>query len=399
MEKNKKKRLWLLVAILILTNVFTFALATSGSLILGNRLLITVDDEETKNGIIKLLALKSQIEEEYYQDVDSKTLMEGAVKGMFESLDDPYSAYFTQEEYESYMASATGVYEGIGVVVSEDDNQNTFVIAPQKGTPADVAGIQTGDQIIRVDGEDVTSLGVDEVVSRVRGPADSQVTVTIARDGQEMDFTLTRSSIETTTVDSRVINGVGYIQISEFASNTAEEFNQQLDDLLSQNITGLVIDLRSNPGGNVQVAVDIADRLLGETVVVYTEDKDGNRTDYKSDATEQLVLPMTVLVDGGSASSSEILAGALQDTQTATLVGTTTYGKGVVQIIKGLDGEGGFKVTNSEYFTPNGRNIQGVGLEPDVTIEATDYMINNYFTDEEDVQLQKALEVISQKNQ
>lgn len=397
MEKNKKKWLLLLVAILILTNLFTFALATSGSLILGNRMLITVDDEETKNGIIKLLALKSQIEEEYYQDVDSKTLMEGAIKGMFESLDDPYSAYFTQEEYESYMASATGIYEGIGVVVSEDDNQNTFVIAPQKGTPADLAGIQSGDQIIRVDGEDVTTLGVDEVVSRVRGPADSQVTVTIARDGQEMDFTLTRSSIETTTVDSRVIDGVGYIQISEFASNTAEEFNSQLDNLLSQNITGLVIDLRSNPGGNVQVAVDIADRLLGETVVVYTEDKDGNRTDYKSDAAEALDLPMVVLVDGGSASSSEILAGALQDTQAATLVGTTTYGKGVVQIIKGLDGEGGFKVTNSEYFTPNGRNIQGVGLEPDVTIEATDYMVNNYFTDEEDVQLQQALEVISQK--
>jgi len=397
MEKNKKKWLLLLVAILILTNLFTFALATSGSLILGNRMLITVDDEETKNGIIKLLALKNQIEEEYYQDVDSKTLMEGAIKGMFESLDDPYSAYFTQEEYESYMASATGIYEGIGVVVSEDDNQNTFVIAPQKGTPADLAGIQSGDQIIRVDGEDVTTLGVDEVVSRVRGPADSQVTVTIARDGQEMDFTLTRSSIETTTVDSRVIDGVGYIQISEFASNTAEEFNSQLDNLLSQNITGLVIDLRSNPGGNVQVAVDIADRLLGETVVVYTEDKDDNRTDYKSDAAEELDLPMVVLVDGGSASSSEILAGALQDTQAATLVGTTTYGKGVVQIIKGLDGEGGFKVTNSEYFTPNGRNIQGVGLEPDVTIEATDYMVNNYFTDEEDVQLQQALEVISQK--
>jgi carboxyl-terminal processing protease len=397
MEKNKKKWLLLLVAILILTNLFTFALATSGSLILGNRMLITVDDEETKNGIIKLLALKNQIEEEYYQDVDSKTLMEGAIKGMFESLDDPYSAYFTQEEYESYMASATGIYEGIGVVVSEDDNQNTFVIAPQKGTPADLAGIQSGDQIIRVDGEDVTTLGVDEVVSRVRGPADSQVTVTIARDGQEMDFTLTRSSIETTTVDSRVIDGVGYIQISEFASNTAEEFNSQLDNLLSQNITGLVIDLRSNPGGNVQVAVDIADRLLGETVVVYTEDKDGNRTDYKSDAAEELDLPMVVLVDGGSASSSEILAGALQDTQAATLVGTTTYGKGVVQIIKGLDGEGGFKVTNSEYFTPNGRDIQGVGLEPDVTIEATDYMVNNYFTDEEDVQLQQALEVISQK--
>lgn len=399
MKKNKKKWLWLLVAILIFTNVFTFALATSGSLIFGNRMLITVDDEETKNGIIKLLALKGQIEDEYYQDVDSKVLMEGAIKGMFESLDDPYSAYFTQEEYESYMASATGIYEGIGVVVSEDDNQNTFVIAPQKGTPADEAGIQTGDQIIRVDGEDVTTLGVDEVVSRVRGPAESQVTVTIARDGQEMDFTLTRSSIETKTVDSRVIDGIGYIQISEFASNTAEEFNNQLDSLLTQNISGLVIDLRSNPGGNVQVAVDIADRLLGETVVVYTEDKDGNRTDYKSDATEQLNLPMAVLVDGGSASSSEILAGALQDTQAATLVGTTTYGKGVVQIIKGLDSEGGFKVTNSEYFTPNGRNIQGVGLEPDITIEATDYMINNYFTDEEDVQLQQALDVIRQKNQ
>lgn len=393
-NNNKKRRVILVIVLLLVTNIITFIFTNAGNLLLGNKVLISADSQEMVDGINKLLELKGQISTEYYKDVDDKTLMEGAIKGMFDSLDDPYSTYFTNEEFKTYMESATGVYEGVGIVVSEDEQGGTYVIAPQKGTPADVAGIKTGDRIIKVNGEDVSTLGSEEVVMRVRGPADTTVDVTIARGEEMIDLKLTRKAIEAKTVDSRVIGNAGYIQITEFTNKTAIDFASQLDELLSQNISGLVIDLRGNPGGGVTEAVAIADRLLGKTTVVYMVDKEGKRTDYNSDDTQRLELPMVVLVDGGSASSAEILAGALQDTGVTPLVGTKTFGKGIVQEVISLKDGSGFKVTNSEYFTPNGNGINKKGLEPNVIVEASDFMRNNIFTDEEDVQLQKALETL-----
>ena len=397
-NKSKKTKLIVIAVVLIITNIITFTVATTGNFLVGNKLIVTVDSNETAAGIKKLLALKEQIGLEYYQDVDNTTLIDGAIKGMFDSLGDPYSTYFTSEEFSKYMEMATGVYEGIGVVVTEDEQGVTYVIAPQKGTPAEAAGIKTGDKIIKVDGEDVTTIGSDAVVAKVKGPADTTVNITIARGEEIIEMSLVRKTIEARTAESRVIGDKGYIQISEFTDKTADDFETQLGELLAQNITGLVIDLRSNPGGGVQEAVEIADRILGETMVVYTVDKNGNKTEYTSDGTEQLNLPMVALVDGGSASSAEILAGALQDTGAAQLIGTKTFGKGIVQEIISLTDGGGFKVTNSEYFTPNGNNIHEKGLEPNVVIEATDFMKNNLFTDEEDVQLQKALQILSGTN-
>lgn len=397
-NKSKKTKLIVIIVVLIITNIITFTVATTGNFLIGNKLIVTVDSSETAMGIKKLLALKEQIGLEYYKDVDNTTLIDGAIKGMFESLGDPYSTYFTSAEFSKYMELATGVYEGIGVVVTEDDQGVTYVIAPQKGTPAEEAGIKTGDKIIKVDGEDVTTIGSDAVVAKVKGPADTTVTITIARGEEIIEMQLVRKTIEAKTVESRVIGDKGYIQISEFTDKTAVDFETQLNELMAQNITGLVIDLRSNPGGGVKEAVEIADRILGETMVVYTVDKNGDKEEYKSDGTEQLNLPMVALVDGGSASSAEILAGALQDTGAAQLVGTKTFGKGIVQEIISLTDGGGFKVTNSEYFTPNGNNIHEKGLEPNIVIEATDFMKNNFFTDEEDVQLQKALQVLSGTN-
>ena len=397
-NKSKKTKLIVIAVVLIITNIITFTVATTGNFLVGNKLIVTVDSNETAAGIKKLLALKEQIGLEYYQDVDNTTLIDGAIKGMFDSLGDPYSTYFTSEEFSKYMEMATGVYEGIGVVVTEDEQGVTYVIAPQKGTPAEAAGIKTGDKIIKVDGEDVTTIGSDAVVAKVKGPADTTVNIAIARGEEIIEMSLVRKTIEARTVESRVIGDKGYIQISEFTDKTADDFETQLGELLAQNITGLVIDLRSNPGGGVQEAVEIADRILGETMVVYTVDKNGNKTEYTSDGTEQLNLPMVALVDGGSASSAEILAGAFQDTGAAQLIGTKTFGKGIVQEIISLTDGGGFKVTNSEYFTPNGNNIHEKGLEPNVVIEATDFMKNNLFTDEEDVQLQKALQILSGTN-
>ncbi|MDO9492935.1 S41 family peptidase [Acetobacterium sp.] len=397
-NKSKKTKIIVIIVVLIITNIITFTVATTGNFLIGNKMIVNVDSSETAAGIKKLLLLKDQIGLEYYKDVDNTTLLDGAIKGMFDSLGDPYSTYFTSEEFSKYMESATGVYEGIGVVVTEDDQGYTTVIAPQKGTPAEEAGIKTGDKIIKVDGEDVSTIGSDAVVAKVKGPADTTVNITIARGEEIIEMQLVRKTIEAKTVESRVIGDKGYIQISEFTDKTADDFETQLGELLAQNITGLVIDLRSNPGGGVKEAVEIADRILGETMVVYTVDKNGNKTDYKSDGTEQLALPMVALVDGGSASSAEILAGALQDTGAAQLVGTKTFGKGIVQEIISLTDGGGFKVTNSEYFTPNGNNIHEKGLEPNIAIEATDFMKNNIFTDEEDNQLQKALQVLSGTN-
>ncbi|WP_303866975.1 S41 family peptidase [Acetobacterium wieringae] len=397
-NKSKKAKLIVVIVVLIITNIITFTVATTSNYLVGNKLIVTVDSSETAAGIKKLLALKEQIDLEYYKDVDNTTLIDGAIKGMFDSLGDPYSSYFTSEEFKKYMESATGVYEGIGVVVTEDDQGVTYVIAPQKDTPADQAGIKTGDKIIKVDGEDVSTIGSDAVVAKVKGPADTTVNITLLRGEEVIDMQLVRKVIEAKTVESRVIGDKGYIQISEFTDKTADDFDTQLNELLAQNITGLVIDLRSNPGGGVKEAVEIADRILGETLVVYTVDKNGNKTEYTSDGTEQLSLPMVALVDGGTASSAEILAGALQDTGAAQLIGTKTFGKGIVQEIISLTDGGGFKVTNSEYFTPNGNNIHEKGLEPNSVIEATDFMKNNFFTDEEDVQLQKALQVLSGTN-
>jgi len=397
-NKQNKTKLVVIIVVLIITNMITFAVATTSNVLLGNKMIITVDSNETAAGIKKLLVLKEQIASEYYQDVNNTTLIDGAIKGMFESLGDPYSTYYTSEEFSKYMEMATGSYEGIGVVVAEDEQGYTYVIAPQKGTPADDAGIKTGDKIIKVDGEDVSTIGADAVVAKVKGPADSMVNITIARGEEIIDLELVRKTIEAVTVRSRVIGDKGYIQISEFTDKTADDFETQINELMAQNITGLVIDLRSNPGGGVKEAVEIADRILGQTVVVYTVDKKGNKTDYTSDGEEQLSLPMVALVDGGTASSAEILAGALQDTGAAQLVGTKTFGKGIVQEVISLTDGGGFKVTNSEYFTPNGNNIHEKGLEPNIVIEATDFMMNNIFTDEEDVQLQKALEVLGVTN-
>lgn len=397
-NKTKKTKLIVIIAVLIITNMITFTVAITSNMLLGNKLIVTVDSSETAAGIKKLLVLKEQIASEYYQDVDNTTLIDGAIKGMFDSLGDPYSTYFTSAEFSKYMEMATGIYEGIGVVVTEDEQGYTYVIAPQKGTPAEAAGIKTGDKIIKVDGEDVSTLGSDAVVSKVKGPADTIVNITIARGEEIIEMELVRKTIEAKTVESRVIGDKGYIQISEFTDKTADDFETQLSELLAQNITGLVIDLRSNPGGGVREAVEIADRILGQTVVVYTVDKNDKKTEYASDGEEQLNLPMVALVDGGTASSAEILAGALQDTGVAQLVGTKTFGKGIVQEIISLTDGGGFKVTNSEYFTPNGNSIHEKGLEPNIVIEATEFMMNNLFTDQEDVQLQKALEVLSTSN-
>ncbi|MDD2414296.1 MAG: S41 family peptidase [Eubacteriaceae bacterium] len=394
--KNKKK-LILLIAIIVISNIGTYFFTVNGMLSFGHHYVFSTGDEEVADHVSKLLELEKIIQSDYYKDVDEATVMDGAIKGMFDAIGDKYSAYYTKDEFKSLMETSTGTYEGIGIVVTEDDDKNTVVVTPYKGTPAGDAGIQTGDVIIKVDGEDVTGKGSDYAVSKMRGDAGTKVNVTVKRNDQEISYDLERQSIDEQTVSSSVINdNVGYISISEFTQKTGDDFNSQLNDLQAKGITSLVIDLRYNGGGLVDSAVSVADRLLGDTEVVYTVKKDGERQDYKSSGDVKFDKPIVVLVNEGTASASEILAGAIQDTGAGTLVGTKTFGKGIVQEVKSLSDGSGYKLTTAEYFTPNGRNIHGIGLTPNTVIDQNpDYKNTLSVPQDQDTQLQKALEIVS----
>ncbi len=405
----------------------------------GNRVVVTANNEETARGLQKLAFLKEKIDETYYQDIDDQVLLEGAMKGMFEATGDQYSGYFDQEafqnlmetstgsfsgigvvvtedenqttmvvtpykntdQYSGYfdqeafqnlMETSTGSFSGIGVVVTEDENQTTMVVTPYKNTPAGNAGVQSGDKIIAVNDEDVTGKGMDYTVDLMRGEAGTPVKISVQRGEETHSFDLVREQIDTPTVDSKNIDGIGYISISEFTQKTSEDFNTQLDALLAQNISGLIIDLRYNGGGLITSSVAVADRLLGDTEIVYTVNKNGDRKDYRSTADVQLDIPLVVLVNEGTASASEILSGAIQDTGKGTLLGTKTFGKGIVQDVVPLSDGSGYRLTSATYFTPNGRSIHGEGLTPDVVVdqnEAYQKVLN--VPEDQDVQLQNAL--------
>lgn len=396
MNKGQKtKCIVIAVIVLIITNLATFYFTLNGNIVFGNKVVLETDSQEMANGLQKLVSLKRHIDAEYYKDVDDKTLMEGAMKGLFEATGDKYSAYYTEEEFQKLMESSTGTYSGIGIVVTEDENGTTTVVTPYRNTPAANAGIQINDKIIKVNGEDVSTKGSEYTVSLMRGEAGTPVEITILRDGQEQNLNLTRQNIDTPTVDSKVIDGMGYIVISEFTNKTSDDFNTQLEALLGQNIGGLIIDLRYNGGGVVPSAVAVADRLLGETTVVYTVEKDGKRKDYDSTDEVKLNLPVMVLVNEGTASSSEILAGAIQDTKSGKLIGTQTFGKGIVQEVVPLKDKTGYKLTNAEYFTPNGNNIDQKGLAPDIVVEQNEAYKNTLnVPEDQDTQLQKAMELL-----
>ncbi|MEG1694684.1 MAG: S41 family peptidase [Eubacterium sp.] len=388
------------IIVIVITNFLTFYLTANGNLSLGNKVVLDVNSQEMADGLRKLVTLKAHIDKEYYKDVDDTVLIEGAMKGMFEATGDKYSGYYPKEEFKKLMETSTGTYSGIGVVVTEDDNGTTTVVTPYKKTPAGEAGVQIGDKIIKVNDEDVSTKGVDYTVNLMRGEPGTPVNVTVFRESGEQTFNLTRQQINTPTVDSKVSGSTGIIAITEFTEKTSDDFNEQLDALLAQNITGLIIDLRYNGGGLVTSSVAIADRLLGETTVVYTVDKNGKRKDYNSTEDVKLELPIAMLVNEGTASASEILSGAIQDTKAGTLIGNQTFGKGIVQEVVPLKDDSGYKLTNAEYFTPAGRNINEKGLTPDVGVDQSEeYKKILNVPEERDLQLQKAFEVLQMPQQ
>ncbi len=359
--------------------------------------------EVTDQDVMKKIdRLEGLINKYYMEDVDKNTMAEGIYKGLLSSLKDPYSVYYTKDEYAALMESSSGIYYGIGATVSADAKTGILsIVKPFVGGPANKAGILPGDVLYKVNGEEVTGKDITEVVGKIKGEEGSKVTVSIIREGKSkpVDYTIVRKKVEVPTIEYQMLdNKIGYIAVSEFDEVTAEQFRAAVDDLEKQGEKGLVIDIRNNPGGLLDTVVDMLKRMLPSGMIVYTEDKYGNRDEYKSDGKEEFNKPLAVLINGNSASASEIFAGAIQDYKKGTLVGTTSFGKGIVQSILPLNDGTAIKVTVSKYYTPKGRNIHKIGITPDVTVELKESLRQKVVIDKnEDNQLQKALQILNKQ--
>lgn len=353
---------------------------------------IISSDTETK-----LSYLKKLIDETYLHDVKEKDLNEGIYKGYVEGLGDQYSAYYDKKETKELTESLDGSFSGIGAVMTQDASSGVITITRvYDDSPAKKAGIKTGDILYRVEEKTVTGKDLDKVVSWIKGKKGTKVNLTLLRgtNSDKIKVTATRDVINVETVKYKVLeNQIGYISISEFDSVTGAQFAKVLKQLQKKNIEGLVVDLRNNPGGSLSTVCDILDSILPKGLIVYTKDKNGKKEEYTSDEKHRLNLPMSVLVNGQSASASEIFAGAVQDYGKAEIIGTQTYGKGVVQNLFDLKDGTCVKLTTSEYFTPKGRNIDGKGITPDVKIE---YKYNAK-DPKADNQLDKAVSVVKDK--
>ena len=348
--------------------------------------------------VAKMKVIENVIDTYFYkEDVDKDAMVDGIFKGMVESLGDPYSEYYSKEELESLYQDSFGVYYGVGAYVSLD---TTTGLAKVSGiiadSPAEEADLRAEDIIYKVDDVDVTGMSLQETVSLIKGDENTTVKLTLIRDGKEIEKEVTRRKVESPTVKFEMLDdGMAYIQITEFDTVTVDQFTEAMAMARGNDMKGLILDLRSNPGGNLSSVVRIAKQMLPKGLIVYTEDRDGNREEYSCDGSKELDVPMVVLVNGNSASASEILAGAIKDYGIGTLVGTTTFGKGIVQRPIELSDGSAVKLTISSYYTPNGINIHGIGIKPDVECE---FDSERYYSDEAyDNQLEKAKEVLLQK--
>ena len=376
---------------------------TGGYLVIGENSVSTASSSDAldKNTVSKVEELVKYIDLYYNDEYTTEDIQNGMLSGVMEGLGDPYSVYYTKEKYKDLQMSTTGTYYGIGAGLAQ--NVDTMVVTISKvyeGTPAAEAGLLAGDKLVTVGDIDATSMEVSELVTHIRGKEGTKVHLKVYREStnEYLEFDVERKNIEFPSVEGKMLdNGIAYIQISEFQTNTATQFEEILANLEKQDMKGLIVDVRSNPGGLLKSVVQILDDILPEGTVVYTEDKYGKKDVYSSDA-KCINYPMVVLVNENSASASEIFAGAIKDYKYGTLVGTKTFGKGIVQSIFPLEDGDALKITTAKYFTPNGNYIHGVGIEPDVKLEyeysgKTDEAYDMKY----DNQLQKAIEIMNDK--
>ena len=350
------------------------------------------------NTIRKVKLLEGLVDTNYYKDdVDKTAEVEGMYKGLIDSLGDPYSVYYTEDELKELKAVTKGVYYGIGAYFGMDKERNIpMITGVMEGGPADEAGLMEGDVIYEVNKESTQGLSLDEVVAKIKGEKGTSVHLTLIREGQadNVEVDVTRNEIQVPTVSTELLkDGIGYLKITEFDEITTDQFTEGLAELRASNIKGLIIDLRNNPGGNLMTVCDIARQILPKGKIVYTVDRDGNKQDYTCDGSHQIDIPVVVLINQYSASASEILAGAIKDYGIGKLVGVTTFGKGIVQSVFDLNDGTAVKLTVSDYYTPKGFNIHKIGIEPDVEIELD---VDKAQNEKIDTQKDKAVEVMKE---
>lgn len=412
-EKKKPKARNGLLYGLILGIVLTAAVTTIGTRIYsnvsGNYLVIgpagvkqTPKDEVLDQATIqKVDELLSYVDLYYNDSYKESDIRDAIYKGTLSGLGDPYSVYYTADEYKDLQISTNGNYYGIGAALSQDAKTMEVTIAKvYTGTPAEEAGLKENDEIVKVDDYESTSMELSNLVKKIRGEEGTTVHLTIYRasDKRTFEVDVERKNVDLPSVNAQMLSGnIGYIQISEFQSNTAKQFKKALKELQNQQMKGLILDVRSNPGGLVTSVVDILDQILPKGTVVYTEDKYGKKETYTSDAS-CIDYPMAVLVNENSASASEILAGAIKDYKYGTLIGTKTFGKGIVQTLFPLKDGSAIKVTTAKYYTPKGHYIHGKGIKPDITLKYKYSGPEDKSYDMKyDNQLQKAIEVVSEQ--
>lgn len=350
----------------------------------------------------KLTFLQMLVDNYYLEDVGKVSFSDGIYKGFISSLKDPYSTYYTKEEYSALMESSSGVYCGIGATVSQNAKTGVITIVKPFATgPAYKVGILPGDILYKVNEEAVTGEDLTEVVSKMKGKEGTTVDISVVREGssEPLEFTVTRQEIEVPTIEYKMLdNKVGYIIITQFDEVTVNQFINAIDSLEKDGMKGLVVDVRNNPGGLLQSVVKILDRLLPPELLVYTEDKNGKREEEESVDEDKVSVPIAVLINGQSASASEIFAGTLQDYKVATIIGTTSFGKGIVQKVIPLSDGTAVKLTISKYYTPNGRNIHGIGITPDIEVELNEELQKEVVIPiDKDNQLQEAISTIMNK--
>lgn len=416
MEENQKKRsgfgsgmfVGFLLGILLLgigvtVGVHVYTTSTNQYLVISpSGVKKTAESNILTNKTVKKIdELMSYIDLYYNDDCDEDDIRNAIYAGTLEGLGDPYSVYYTADEYKDMQISTSGKYYGIGAALGQDAKTKEVTISKvYEGTPAEEAGLRDGDQIVKVNDTVSTSEELSDLVQKIRGEEGTTVHLKIYRVSTKKTFEVDveRKNVELPSITSKMLDGgIGYIQISEFQSETEEQFKSALADLKKQGMKSLIVDVRSNPGGLITAAANILDQILPKGTVVYTEDKYGKREDYTSDS-KCLKCPIAVLVNENSASASEIFAGAIKDYNYGTLIGTKTFGKGIVQTVFPLEDGDAVKITTAKYYTPKGNYIHGVGIEPDINLTY------KYFGPEDetydmkyDNQVQKAIKVLTEK--
>jgi len=404
-KKSKWKRITGIVALVVVTNLITLVLANYISFSLPNgKVLVSRNTYENIIDFEKLYTIKDKLEKYYLGEIDINKLVDGAAAGMTEALGDPYTTYMNAEEFKDFYSQTEGNYVGLGIQVGVKDDK-IVVVATFENSPAEKAGILSGDVIESVNGTKVEGKDLEKAVATMKGEKGEAVDLTLSRENKgSFDVKAVRDEIEMVTVKKEMIDSqVGYIQVTMFDENTSSNFQNAIKDLKSQGMKSLIVDLRDNPGGLLDQTVNMCSQFIPKNKnIVYTEDKYGNRKDYNSIGGIAEGLPLTVLINGGSASASEIFTGAIKDYKLGTLVGTKTFGKGVVQTTFYRERDGfsdgtALKVTISKYYTPNGQNIHGIGIEPDIAVEYPEELKGKTYDKSVDPQFQKALEVAKEK--